>query len=888
MVWSGLILVFSFSGAEESLQFDVLAEFERPGRHPLGALVRHSDGALYGTSVAGGIRDLGTVFRVAQDGTRITIHSFFGLDGAAPVAGLIEGPDGALFGTTAEGGTTGFGTIYRVTPAGEFAKLVDFTGSSGDAPGSVPGPIMLHSSGMFYGVTAAGGGGGFGTVFSLTSSGTLTTLAEFTGETGERPGVEPNGQLLSLGESLFGTTRGGGSGHGTVYSLGLSGEFASIVEFLGSVGSRPSGGLVLHPDGRLYGTTERGGASGVGVVFRIDPDNAVDPAVVHHFSDLTGSQPVGTLVVDAAGSLLGTASVGGQDGWGTVFKLTTSGEYSNLLSFSGVIGPFAGAAPRSGLTSGGGGDFFGVTSAGGPGQRGVVYRIDGSGVFEIVADFSPRRGWAPSGAPVPDRDGQLVFPMAEGGENGRGVLSTVSSTDGAVRRVQDFKSPSGGRPNGPLLALGTGFLGTTTSGGAFDRGAIVLLDPPDPPALLASLNSTAGEGVRGPLVQNGADLFYGVSLGGGLGGNGTVFRVDLNGVIERLFSFSGTGGTRPGRRPQAPLVRGPDGSLYGVTERGGEADQGIVFKVSADQSFSILAEFESAAPRQPRGGLCLTADGRIFGTTSLGGTADAGTIFELDPETGILTEQASFTGASGSHPGTAPVGPLMLGSSGTLYGMTAAGPGESGTAYAFTPAQGLRSLVEFSGETGAFPGTTLSVPEAQLEWIGGMGEGEDGLVYGVTPGGGAFGGGVGFRLTPSSSFEAWKRSFFGNTTAPDLDDPDRDGLSNILEYALQRSPVTPDPDAIGVEVHPFEQGARLGLTLTRDPSRSDVDLSIESSSSPSGPWTTVASSVSGSPFSGIGPVDETPTGSGTWIVRILDRLPLESGGHRFMRVSATH
>ncbi len=888
--WAGLsalIFLCSLVEAQDSLRFEVLAEFERPGRQPLGTLVRHNNGSLYGTAVAGGTRDLGTVFRVSDDGTRVTLHAFNGIDGAAAVAGLVEGPDGALFGTTTEGGAAGFGIVYKVTTAGEFTKVVDFTGSSGDAPGSVPGPIILHTNGLLYGTTAAGGSDGFGTVYSLTPSGTLTTLAHLTGETGIRPGTEPQGELLSRGESLFGTTRTGGSnGQGTVFSVSLSGEFTSIMAFSGGDGSWPSGGLVLHPDGRLYGTTEFGGAAGVGVVFGIDPDNPDDFAVLHHFSDTTGSQPAGRLVVDAGGLLLGTASVGGRDGWGGIFKLTTGGVYTSLLSFSGAGGLFPGAAPRSGMIPSEGGVFLGVTSAGGPGQKGIIFSIDGSDTYKVVADFSPTGGWAPSGAPVPDRVGQLYFPMAEGGDSGLGVLSAVSA-DGAVVPVQSLGVDSGGRPDGPLLSLNTGLLGTTAAGGAFDRGSIVLLDPPALPSLQASFNSTAGEGIRGPLVENESNVFYGLSLTGGLGGNGTVFRLGQDGVIERLFSFTGTGGSRPGRRPQAPLVRGPDGALYGVTERGGEFDQGVVFKVSADQAYSILAEFKNSAPRQPRGGLCLTSNGRIFGTTSLGGTADAGTVFELDPDTGILTERAFFTGAAGDRPGVSPVGPLMLGSSGNLYGMTVGGTGESGTAFAFTPSGGLRSLVAFSGETGAFPGIARSTPEAQVEWIGGMNEGPDGLIYGVTPAGGTFGGGVVFRLTSASAIEAWKISFFGDTVAPDLDDPDRDGLSNILEYALQRSPVIPDPDAIGAEVFPHGQGARMGLTLTRDPSRSDIVLSVESSSSPSGPWTTVATSVSGAPFSGTGPTDEELTESGIRIVRILDSLPLDPGSRRFMMVSAT-
>lgn len=885
--WASLALLglaVASAWGQETAVFEQLAVFERPGRQPLSSLVLHANGLLYGTTVAGGAWDRGTVYQLTPAGVRSTLHAFTPDAGSAPLADLVSDATGTLYGTTTEGGDFGFGTIFKITTDGDFTTLVHFTGTGGAAPGSVPGGLVRHADGAFYGTTGGGGTFGWGTVYRLAADGTLTSLTAFTGNEGILPGSEPQGAMVVIGDNLFGVTRSGGSGGmGTLFRISTGGQAAVLREFSGADGRAPASGLTLHPDGWLYGTTEFGGDGGVGTAYRFDPDTPSQFTVLHHFADLTGSQPVGSLLVEATGSILGVASSGGVDGWGSLFRLEVSGSHELLFSFSGLGGTTPGASPRSGLVAGPGGDFYGATSAGGPSQRGVVFRIDAFAQYEKVADFSPQSGWAPSGAPVPVEKGGLLFPMARGGSSGLGLLAAVTG-DGMVITIEELTFASGGRLADSLVPSGTGWLGVAGEGGSLDRGTVVHYDPSAPPVALANVTSGIGEGVRGPLTEGEPGNFYGVVERSGLIGEGGVFRVDLDGGLERLFRFTGTAGAYPGSRPQAPLAKGADGSLYGVTESGGAEDQGVVYRIAPDGNFSVIAEFGATGPRRPRGGLTATVDGRLFGTTSLGGPTDAGTVFELNPADGSRVTVAEFTGGGGALPGATPVGPLTPGVSGRLFGMTADGLGGWGTAFAVNPSGGVESLVVFTGIGGAAPGITTVRPEAQVEWVGGLNEMADGTIHGVTPAGGPGGGGTVFRLRSSLTFESWKLTFLGDEAAPDLGDPDRDGLSNLLEYALQLSPTVPDPSPVEPEMQHEAGQVRLGLALTRDPARADVTMVIESASSPFGPWVLTTESRSGGPFAGTGLVQEVANGSGLWDVLVTDQVPTTELSPRFMRL----
>ena len=156
------LLFFGMVWACNAASFELLAEFVRGAEQPMGRLVKGADGAWYGTTVSGGAHGMGTVFRVMPDGTMTTVFSFSGVNGASPDAGLVDGGDGTLYGVTGGGGAHEFGTAFKVTTAGEVVSLVSFSGTAGAVPGSIPSGLTAYGSGIFYGVTRAGGCSGAG------------------------------------------------------------------------------------------------------------------------------------------------------------------------------------------------------------------------------------------------------------------------------------------------------------------------------------------------------------------------------------------------------------------------------------------------------------------------------------------------------------------------------------------------------------------------------------------------------------------------------------------------------------------------------------------------------------------------------------------------------
>jgi uncharacterized repeat protein (TIGR03803 family) len=122
------------------------------------------------------------------DDALVTLCSFTGTNGEQPYDGLVWGNDGNLYGTTAEGGSHGDGTVFKVTPSGSLTTLVSLNGTNGFYPRS---GLLSGTDGNFYGTACIGGtNGGYGTVFKMTPSGTLTTLYMFSSSNGS--GENPN------------------------------------------------------------------------------------------------------------------------------------------------------------------------------------------------------------------------------------------------------------------------------------------------------------------------------------------------------------------------------------------------------------------------------------------------------------------------------------------------------------------------------------------------------------------------------------------------------------------------------------------------------------------------------------------------------------------------
>ncbi|MGH9364816.1 MAG: choice-of-anchor tandem repeat GloVer-containing protein, partial [Thermoanaerobaculia bacterium] len=177
---------------------------------------------------------------------------------------------------------------------------------------------------------------------------------------------------------LYGTTYYGGTstcsypGCGTIFKINTSGStFTTLHSFAGSDGTLPWAGLIQATDGNLYGTTLFGGASNHGTIFKIDTSGTLF-ATLHSFTSTDGAGPYGGLIQGTDGNLYGTTAGGGASGYGTIFKIDTSGTtFTTLHSFAGSDG----ANPYAGLLQATDGNLYGTASAGGSGEGGVVFRI---------------------------------------------------------------------------------------------------------------------------------------------------------------------------------------------------------------------------------------------------------------------------------------------------------------------------------------------------------------------------------------------------------------------------------------------------------------------------------------------------------------------------------
>ncbi|HMH27796.1 MAG TPA: choice-of-anchor tandem repeat GloVer-containing protein [Steroidobacteraceae bacterium] len=331
---------------------------------PYHTLIQGSDGDFYGTTLAGGTSNLGTIFKVTPSGTESVFYSFT----TVPYSGLVQSSDGNIYGTTASGGTSGRGTVFKITPSGMQSVLYSFpAGSSDPYTGLIQG-----SDGNFYGTTGAGGTNDDGTVFKITPSGTETVLHVFpkTGSDGETPYA---GVIQGSDSNLYGTTYfGGANGLGTVFKVTPGGTETVLYSFAaGNDGEHPYADVTQGSDGSFYGTTYQGGTSGLGTVFKITLSGT--ETVLYSFAGGSdGANPEAGLIQGSDGNFYGTTFQGGAGGLGTVFKITPSGTETVLHAFAGSSD---GANPSANLVQGSDGTLYGSTGAGGTKGFGTFFKV---------------------------------------------------------------------------------------------------------------------------------------------------------------------------------------------------------------------------------------------------------------------------------------------------------------------------------------------------------------------------------------------------------------------------------------------------------------------------------------------------------------------------------
>ncbi len=410
--------------------------------------------------------------------------------------------------------------------------------------------------------------------------------------------------------------------------LAQTATFTTLHSFDGvSEGVIPNA-LVQGGDGVFYGTTTNGGSNNSGTVFAVTPAGAL--SVLHTFSALDssksnpdGAYPLAALVGGNDGNFYGSTEFGGSGGNGTIFRITPTGTFTILHSFSATTAAGVnndGAELTGALILGGDGNFYGAASTGGAHGTGAIFQMTPDGVLSVLHSFD--------GMYVGQFGSKIGFAL---NQDGQGPSTLVQGSDGS-------------------------FYGTTPVLGPNNTGTIFKIDAAGNFAVLYNFSATgtgANSGVNSdgstpnsPLFEGADGNFYGTTLMGGPnghgGGGGTIFRITPAGVFTTLHAFSALtdGANSDGAEPRCGLTPSGDGNFYGTTGNGGTYGNGTVYEVTPAGTVTTLYSFSALDSHGwnqdgalPYSRLLRGSDGYLYGTTIAGGkNSDGGgngTAFEI-------------------------------------------------------------------------------------------------------------------------------------------------------------------------------------------------------------------------------------------------------------------
>lgn len=360
--------------------------------------------------------------------------------------------------------------------------------------------------------------------------------------------------------------------------------YTVLHQFTGAPGDGAYANSDVHLDdaGNLYGTTHNGGANDVGAVYKVTPDGT--ETILHSFAigqNNQGYNPYGGITINqSTGDLYGTTEFGGPSDAGVIWKLTADGTYSVLHAFDGSID---GQQPRWRMIRDTLGNFYGVALFGGANNDGTVFRLSADGTFTVLHTFSGSDGADPVGRLERDRAGNLYGVTFAGGAHNRGTVYKIAS-DGTFTSLYSFTGGAdGGFPEGGVEHDKAGNLYGTNGSYAAGYGTIFQLAPNGTLTTLYTFTDGKDGGAPfGDLLRAHNGKLYGTtsmsSVGDCQNGCGTVFEFTPGGKLKTLYRFMG--GTTDGGQTDAGLAEGEGGVLYGATEYYGASGDGVVFSLT--------------------------------------------------------------------------------------------------------------------------------------------------------------------------------------------------------------------------------------------------------------------------------------------------------------------
>ncbi len=673
------------------------------GEEPFAGLIADANGDLFGTTKLGGANGYGTVFEIVNNGSiaapnyasaPTTLVSFNGSNGAKPESGLTISANGDLLGTTENGGSDGDGTVFELknsaSNSGYVAPTPILSGAD-SATAFEGGAVTLGATDT----TAYSDQ----TLGDVTITGLPTNLSGFNGGSYTPPSgtwigtaAQFNALSFDAGQttgaftlSISATTAGANAGAPATESYTLIvvpvPTLTVLASFNGGDGASPTAGLIADANGDLFGTTSGGGADGDGAVFEIAnsgsvaaPSYASAPSAVVNFDGkniyLSG------LTADANGDMFGTITYRQSvisRAEGTVFEIANNGSVA-APSYSGApatLVSFTGLGSWGGLIADANGDLFGTTVGDGANGDGTVFEIVNNGSVAApnyasapttLFSFNGSNGGYPQAGLVADANGDLFGTTTGGGANGDGTVFEIVNNGSfaapnyasAPTTLVSFNGSNGDYPQASLIVDAKGDLfGTTSSGGAngdgavfeiVNNGSVAAPSYASAPITLVSFNGGDGQSPEASLIVDSNGDLFGTTYGGGANGDGAVFEIANNGSVAApsyadapttLVSFNGSNGANP----EAGLIAGANGDLFGTTSSGGVNGDGAVFEITDSGFIPFAPALAITAATLASNQTSLTLSGTID-------AADAGaTISIYDGSTLLGSTAANASGA---------------------------------------------------------------------------------------------------------------------------------------------------------------------------------------------------------------------------------------------------
>lgn len=526
----------------------------------------------------------------------------------------------------------------------------------------------LRAQTALVGMTSKGGNYGLGAIISVIpgDTGLLQQHALFSASPGAFPGYSKlitasNGKMYGM------TTNGGMHNKGVIFEYDFNNNtYTRKVDFNGINGSYPYGSLVQASNGKLYGFTHQTGGPSWGTLFEYDY-NSNSCTMKVNFTGSNGRYPIGSLMEAANGKLYGMASGGGDFEKGVLFEYDfITNTYVKIYDFDGINGH----GPYGSLMEAANGKLYGMTHFGGTADLGLIFEYDYVNVvYNVKHYFYQNNGKYPYGDLVEASNGKLYGTTSEGGWYNAGVIFEFDYVTGICTTKAEFNNSIGRNPHGSLMECNGKLYGLASDGGASGKGTLVEFDFVTN-ALTKKVDLTGSNGNKPlgtpTLASNGK--IYGLTNAGGTAGQGVIFEYNpLTDTYVRKVSLNASSGAYP----FGSLMQTTNGKIFGLTSEGGTAEKGVIFEYDFHtNTYTKKADLNSCQGKTPYGSLIQASNGKFYGTTFFGGTYDDGTLFEYDSATGTCQKLVDFFN---TNSGRFPYGALVEASNGKLYGSTGDG-----------------------------------------------------------------------------------------------------------------------------------------------------------------------------------------------------------------------